>query len=203
MSLRHASKSVVDGLTLSRSSNYICRQCRRNAHPSQIASQQRHFASERPEDLPLAERVRRKLWKGKPPGPENVDELYGGPGVLETMYKERKERRAKKASGPSTEPSRDAPTGPRVSTKVAGQDEQSDIREQESGDRVLATPKRAPAVQSQLMPVEDSTILNREETALDKPEFRQATSWEGLPVIGHTGDSWKEAPVKAIDEYFQ
>lgn len=189
MSIRHASKSVVDSLSLSRSSTYICRQCRRNAHPSQLATQQRQFTStsERPEDLPFAERVRRKLWKGKPPGPENVDDLYGGPGVLETMYKERKERRARgrqTQSVPTSQPE-DAPTDePRVLKKV--------------------TPGRRTDENMDMGPDGNAHTLQKpteiESGPPTRPDYIPATSWEGLPLVGSTGH-WRENPAKAIDEY--
>lgn len=188
MSLRHASKSVVDGLSISRSSNYVCRQCRRNAHPSLIATQQRQFASESPENLPFAEKVRRKLWKGKPPGPENVDDLYGGPGVLETMYKERRERRARRKPSPSpAHVHSDAPAGSQAPT-TASRMAQTNVREQKTEEGILAPPKKAKVAM--------------EEAVQEKPDYKPATSWEGLTVIGSSGH-WKEEPVLAIDEYFQ
>jgi len=95
MSVRHASRSLVDALPLSRPSNYVCRQCRRSLKPVQVVPQQQRNASSRPEDLPFAERVRRKLWKGPPPGPENVDELYGK-GFIDTIRDEKKKTAAKR-----------------------------------------------------------------------------------------------------------
>lgn len=205
MSARHASRSLTDALSLSRSSTYVCRQCRRNAHPSQVAAQQRQFASERNDDLPLAERVRRKLWKGKPPGPENVDDLYGGPGALETMYRERKERRARaRASQTPTKTFTPAPAPAESQDPMEAAQEDTSAHEPE---RVLARAKAARATESESTATEDEHILAGEktlatrETAQAGSTYKEATTWDGLFAIGHKGH-WKEMPVNAKDEYF-
>lgn len=200
MSIRHASKSVVDGLSLSRPSNYICRQCRRNAHPSSIAIQTRQFASERPGNIPFAERVRRKLWKGKPPGPENVDDLYGGPGALETMYKERQQRKAQaKASEQSADQPTTVPEESTSSTQSMQQTKSPQMQKSASKKTGLAPAKRTEPKQSSAVTRQDGRRLKEDE---DGDDFREATSWEGLPVIGSTGH-WKEEPAYLRDEYFR
>lgn len=208
MSVRHASKSVVDALPLSRSSTYVCRQCRRNAHPSQILLQQRKYASDRNGELPLAERVRRKLWKGKPPGPENVDELYGGPGALETMFKERRERRArtKYADDPpepqalAEQPTEPLPEQEDVRRELRQPGSARPVREDSATARATPLPPRAelqPAESQRQAKPEFGDVLSVSES---DPEYKQATTWDGLKIIGHKGH-WKEMPVRAEDEY--
>lgn len=197
MSIRHASRSVVDALPLSRSSTYICRQCRRNAHPSQILIQQRQYASERDDSLPLAERVRRKLWKGKPPGPENVDDLYGGPGAIETMFKERRERRARTRARTQTRTA-DEPAESQASVEVpqsvAQTTESKPQQEQET--TVLEQPGRIVAIPD---PDQNASEIEGVEEEED-PNYKPALTWDGLSAIGHKGH-WKEMPIKAVDEY--
>lgn len=180
MSVRHASRSIVDALPITRSSSYICRQCMRNAQSPQTFAQRRCYASEGPETLPFAERVRRKLWKGKPPGPENVDDLYGGPGALETMYRERKERRTKGKSHENLQRSQP-------------------VKDSGAGDVQATNSKQRPQPKT----VADGVANEATRPSKDRkdiPQYKPATTWDGLTFLGHKGH-WKEMPVREEDEY--
>lgn len=136
------------------------------------------------------EKTRKKLWKGQPPGPENIDDVYGGPGFFAEVAKERKSRRevriASKESIPRDE--REIPT-PQV----------SEITEEESVFRKPA------ATQAQYIERAEEGMAD-EDFDGDNVEYEvgklaaDVRSWEGLEVIGHQGE-WQEMPATKADQY--
>lgn len=131
-----------------------------------------------------------------------MDDLYGGPGVLETMYKERKERRARgrqAQSAPTSQPE-DTPTGEERVLKKVTPGRRTD-ETMKTGERTYSPISENPAnVQSTGMAAQKSTDIMTEKAIKETPEYTPATSWEGLPLVGSTGH-WRENPAKAIDEY--
>ena len=97
MSARQASRTLVDNLSITRSSvpsSELCRQCRNS---TRIITTRRYVSDKPNRNESFPEVLRRKLWKGTPPGPENIDDVYGGPGVFANMARERQKRREREA----------------------------------------------------------------------------------------------------------
>ncbi|KAK5082238.1 hypothetical protein LTR05_007382 [Lithohypha guttulata] len=205
MATRHASRTIIDAVPLSQPKAYICRQCRKNLRPPQVVFQQRRYASRKAENDSNAtgdtwtEKIRSKLWQGKPPGPENIDDVYGGPGFFATMAKERKEkkqraaRQARQQAGlEEAEPELDSQRKHEVereSEQLSAEAQQRVVRA-EQGTDVETLSASSPARPSQV--IEDQ----------DEGESVERT-W--LPVVGYKGD-WRELrdmnlPMNRSDEY--
>ncbi|KAK5075334.1 hypothetical protein LTS08_001600 [Lithohypha guttulata] len=205
MATRHASRTIIDAVPLSQPKAYICRQCRKNLRPSQVVFQQRRYASKKAENDSNAtgdtwtEKIRSKLWQGKPPGPENIDDVYGGPGFFATMAKERKEkkqraaRQARQQAGlEEAKPELDSQRKHEVERKseqLSAEAQQRVVRAEQETE-VEALSASSPARPSQV--IEDQ----------DEGETVERT-W--LPVVGYKGD-WRELrdmnlPMNRADEY--
>lgn len=197
MSVRHASRTVFEGLPISRPSRYICRQCRKNLQPVQTLAQQRRHSSNKPdqnkyedeeEHVPepaksIPERLREKLWKGTPPGPKNIDDVYGGPGFFKTLKTERQERQRKRQ-------------------ELEAVDQELATLEAEERQAVARASR-----QQELDVAEDISLLDnfdqRGVTAV-MPSREEAgrgiETWADLEMIGHQGN-WEDMPVTAKDSY--
>lgn len=185
MSVRHGSRFLFDAIPVSRPSSYICRQCRHDLKRTSQLAQQRRYASNDAEDIPnksragesRTEKLRKALWKGKPPGPENIDDVYGGPGFFATVAKERKER--------STEQ--------RADNNVQAENNQLKQRPEQQTKQIRATTKEKSRPKEEIEEVDE----DKDQIILNATTVR---TWDGLKAIGHLGD-WREMPVKAVDSY--
>ena len=185
MLARHASRALIQSVPTTRSSTYICRQCRQHLTTRSTSIQTRTFTStssrddfEREKPLTTLEKVRKKLWKGEAPGPKDIDEVYGGKGAIAEMREERK------AKG----------RGEKIASVV---EDQPLEHQPEAIDGELSTQRDEdimviPSLQDYeghraIMPGHDSDAAPIE-------------NWDDLEVIGHRGD-WEEMPVSEADEY--
>lgn len=202
MSARNASRSLADALPFSRSSRYICRRCRRDFQP---LIQQRHYASTKSENKPEPEapkrweqRIREKLWQGQPPGPENVDDVYGGPGFFKTLKTERQERARKDKEQKAVE------------AEIAERDLQVEAEPQPPKTRdATRTRGRRTNVQSQdaIVHVKTRQSTNQsvsgemtQQASATNIEYKEARTWDGLEFVGTDGN-WRDIPAKQADDY--
>ncbi|KAK5956986.1 hypothetical protein OHC33_001355 [Knufia fluminis] len=187
MSARHVSRSLIEALPLSQPSKYVCRQCRHTLQSAQVVSQQRGYARTRgpsstpapTEEVPYAEKVRRKLWKGKPPGPENVDDLYGK-GFIDTMREERQKKNL-------------------ANQKRELADVDRDLREAEA-DLAAERKKKGVVEVEEEEEVNASWVPLGTEAVANDSEYKGARTWDGLEAVGYKGD-WRELRPSDKDEY--
>lgn len=191
-------RSVVKSAAAAPSKPYICRHCRKTVGVS-VPAARRNFASTQTprqsedvkEDLnrPTSslERIRSKLWKGKPPGPENIDEVYGGPGHIQTLIKARRSRRAR-------QPDSSQQLEPQVSAETEAKP---------SPEAVLETFQEERENRAQLK--EKNASIDRKLEALDEELIAQPSTWEGrtwhgLRAVGHQGN-WRKMLRKPADRF--
>lgn len=196
MSVAVSAKHIARSFTAS-SKPYVCRSCRESLKAS-IPTTSRRFASTEPqrdenqttkEPSSALERIRSKLWKGKPPGPENIDDVYGGPGVLQTKLQERKKRRSRETEiNVTPQPKSQLPL-------------EAEAKPSPEAVNEVLLEKRAERAQL----LEEDAALNerlkvRKKTILAPPSEWKGRTWHGLVVVGHEGD-WREMEPKPADDY--
>lgn len=201
MSARYASRSLIENLPISRPSQYICRQCRQNITTVSHASQQRRFVSDDSKQETILEKTRKKLWQGKPPGPENLDDLYGGPGFFATAAKERRERRAREQQqrkGLGAVDGASHGESPALSARSSAIEEGESVVSQKSTEDV---PRHTSARVSNPRPAEQHIEPEVWEEEGIVTLAKDLKSWEGLETIGYQDHEWELKPVNPIDDY--
>ena len=212
MSTRHVSRSIIDRVPISQPSRYICRQCRQNLKPASSLVQQRRYASnsrqteDEEQNVPIqeswAERTRKKLWKGKPPGPANIDDVYGGPGFFKTLKQDRQAAKQRKARGDTNEAASRSHQLEKEQEDIESLKSSIKAKQEESAQLDDAPVGPRPGRVRRNWQVQRENVGSHQTLDVEEGEAEDSRvrTWEGLEVIGHQGD-WRVVPARKRDNY--